>query len=94
MFLYESLLLLSMFLLLLSREGYEEKGMFQECSESGSRNITKAVFVVGLITGQLRPSRKDPPVRRQHLRCGFCKRRQGAGKGREGKGRGESQKMR
>ena len=60
---------------------------FQECSESGSRNITKVVFVVGLITGQLRPSRKDPPVRRQHLRCGFCRRRQGAGKGREGEGR-------
>ena len=73
---------------------------FQECSESGSRNITKAVFVVGLITGQLRPSRKDPPVRRQHLRCGFCRRRQGAGKeraregeGREGEGREPENEM-
>ena len=42
--------------------------------------VFATVFLFGgLIRGQLRLSRKDPPVRRQRLRCAFCMQGEGGG---------------
>ena len=44
--------------------------------------VFATVFVFGgLIRGQLRLSRKDPPVRRQRLRFAFCMQGEGGGGG-------------